>query len=187
MAAASLAGKPRDPRARSSVIARPAGGSIALKPAAAAGMWNAPMPAKKTTRAKTPETSLRHVWLAGLGVLAVARREALAAANDAAARIEAAREQASRFASDAQSNVLHGLASVREQGETRVGQFSAEVEARLAPVLAKLGLKPAKPAPARKAPAKPRSRKPAAKAPAKRTRTAARKPAAKRATGRSRA
>lgn len=141
------------------------------------------MPLKKNARAKTLEPTLRHVWLAGLGLVAVARREALTAANDAADRIVSLREQAEKLANDTQANVLGGLASVREQGEARVGRFSAEVEARLAPVLEKLGLKPAGKS------AKPRARKPAKKAPApKRPRTAtARKPAAKRSTRRSRA
>lgn len=135
------------------------------------------MPVKKKSRAKRPEPTLRHVWLAGLGLVAVARREAATAANDAAARVFALRQQAGKLVSDTQANVLGGIASVREQGEARVGQFSADVEARLAPVLSKLGLKPAR------KPAKPRARKAAAKkAPATRTRASAtaRKPAAKR-------
>lgn len=99
-------------------------------------------PAAKKIPAKTPETSLRHLWLAGLGVVAIARRETRNAANDAVARIDALKQRAARLAGEAQDNVRGGIASVREQGEARVGQFSAEVEARLAPVLAKLGLKP---------------------------------------------
>lgn len=130
------------------------------------------MAAKKTSR-KTPEPTLRHVWLAGLGLVAVARREALGAVAEAGQRIDAARRQAATFASTAQRDVLGRLADVREQGEARVGQFSADVEARLEPVLVKLGLKkkPArktsrarKPAPARaKTARKPAARKPAAR------------------------
>jgi hypothetical protein len=130
------------------------------------------MAAKKTSR-KTPEPTLRHVWLAGLGLVAVARREALSAVAEAGQRIDAARQQAATFASTAQRDVLGRLADVREQGEARVGQFSADVEARLEPVLVKLGLKkkPArktsrarKPAPARaKTARKPAARKPAAR------------------------
>ena len=99
-------------------------------------------PVAKKTAVKMPEASLRHLWLAGLGVVAIARRETVNAANDAVARIDALKRQAAKLAGDAQDNVRGGIASVREQGEARVGQFSAEVEARLAPVLAKLGLKP---------------------------------------------
>ena len=132
------------------------------------------MATKKKTRSKAQETTLRHLWLAGLGAIAVVRRETLSAANDAAARIESLKQQAGRLANDAQANVRGGIASVREQGEAKASQFSADVEARLAPVLVKLGLKPK----ARKA---TRGRKPAKKIVAKRARaTPKRKPAAKR-------
>ncbi len=129
------------------------------------------MAAKKTPR-KTPEPTLRHVWLAGLGLVAVARREARAAVAETGQRIDAARQQAATFASTAQRDVLGRLADVREQGEARVVQFSADVEARLEPVLVKLGLKKPtrkttrtrKPAPARaKTARKPAARKPAAR------------------------
>jgi hypothetical protein len=129
------------------------------------------MAAKKTSR-KTPEPTLRHVWLAGLGLVAVARREARAAVAEAGQRIDAARQQAATFASTAQRDVLGRLADVREQGEARVGQFSADVEARLEPVLVKLGLKKK---PARKT---SRTRKPARAKTARKP--AARKPAARR-------
>ena len=136
------------------------------------------MPAKKTTR-KTPEPTLRHVWLAGLGLIAVARREAVATAKEAADRLQAAREHAESLAGQAQRDVLGRLADVREQGEARVDRFSAEVETRLQPVLTKLGLKQ----PARKA--APRARKTPA---AKRARaTPVRKPATTRPARRSRA
>ena len=133
------------------------------------------MAAKKKTKSKVQETTLRHLWLAGLGVVAVARRETLNAANDAVAKVEALKKQANKFANEAQANVLGGIASVREQGEAKASQFSADVEARLAPVLVKLGLKPQ----AKKA---TRGRKPAKKTVAKRARatTPARKLAAKR-------
>jgi len=129
------------------------------------------MASKKNAR-KPLEPSLRHVWLAGLGLIAVSRREALTAVAEAGQRFDAARQQAVTFASTAQRDVLGRLADAREQGEARVGQFSAEVEARLEPVLAKLGLKKK---PARKA---SRTRK---AAPAKSARKpAGRKPVARR-------
>ncbi len=117
------------------------------------------------------ETTLRHVWLAGLGVMAIARRKTLNAANDAAARVGVLKKQAAKLADEAQNNVRDGIASARVQGEAKVGQFSADVEARLAPVLVKLGLKP-------KAKRVVRSRKPATKQAAKRA--PARKAVAKR-------
>lgn len=138
------------------------------------------MAAKKKTKSKMQETTLRHLWLAGLGVVAIARRETLNAANDAAAKVESLKRQANKFANEAQANVLGGIASVREQGEAKASQFSADVEARLAPVLVKLGLKP-------KAKKAARGRKPVKKVVAKRARaTPARKPAAKRTVRRTR-
>ncbi|HEY5971682.1 MAG TPA: hypothetical protein VIT22_06845 [Pseudoxanthomonas sp.] len=138
------------------------------------------MAAKKKTTAKTQETTLRHLWLASLGLAAVARRETLNAVNDAAAKVESFKKQAGKLANEAEANVRGGIASVREQGEAKVGQFSAEVEARLAPVLVKLGLKP-------NAGKAKRARKASKKIAAKRTRTPARKPAAKRAVRKTRA
>ena len=138
------------------------------------------MAAKKKVKFNVQETTLRHLWLAGLGVIAVARRETSNAANDAAAGFAALTMQAGKLASDAQANVRGGIASVREQGEAKASRFSADVEARLAPVLVKLGLKP-------KAKKTTRGRKPVKKTVAKRTRAAsARKPAAKRAVRKSR-
>lgn len=100
------------------------------------------MAAKKKVKFNAQETTLRHLWLVGLGVIAVARRETLNAANDAAAKLGSLTTQAGKLASDAQANVLGGIANVREQGEAKASRFSADVEARLAPVLVKLGLKP---------------------------------------------
>ena len=138
------------------------------------------MAAKKKTKSKVQETTLRHLWLAGLGVAAVARREAVNAANDAVAKVASLKQQAGKFADETQANVLDGIASVREQGEAKASLFSAEVEARLAPVLVKLGLKP-------KAKKAARGRKPVKKAAAKRAHaTPGRKPATKRTVRRTR-
>ena len=138
------------------------------------------MAAKKKVKFNVQETTLRHLWLAGLGVVAVARRETLNAANDAAARFGSFTTQAGKLASDAKANVRGSISSVREQGEAKASRFSADVEARLAPVLVKLGLKP-------KAKKATRGRKPVKKAVAKRTRaTPARKPVSKRAVRKSR-
>ncbi|KAF1717993.1 hypothetical protein CSC74_03590 [Pseudoxanthomonas yeongjuensis] len=143
------------------------------------------MAAKKKTKtpSRAQETTFRHLWLAGLGAIAVARRETRNIANDAVARVESLKQQAGKLANDAQANVRGGIASVREQGEAKASQFSAEVEARLAPVLVKLGLKP-------KATKAARGRKPIKKAAAKRTTRATparKKPAAKRTVRKTRA
>ena len=130
------------------------------------------------------ETTARHLWLAGLGLLAVSRKQAIATAGDVFDGIGALKQRVQRSAADAQANVLQGLDGVRDQVEPRlaklkVAQFSAEVESRLAPVLVKLGLKP-------RANAQRKGRKKAAKKPVRRT--AVRQPAkaAKRAVRKTR-
>jgi threonine aldolase len=139
------------------------------------------MATKKKSQTKSQETTLRHLWLAGLGLVAVTRREAISAANDAASKMESFKRQAEQLARQTQASIAEGLANTRQQGEAKVEQFSADMEARLAPVLVKLGLKP-------QPTAKPRARKPAKKASAQRTRsTATRKPAAKRTVRKNRA
>jgi len=73
------------------------------------------MAAVKRKSSAASKTTLRHVWLAGLGLVAVSRRRVRALVGDAGARVR--------------------------QVEPCVVQFSSDVEARLAPVLDKLGLK----------------------------------------------
>jgi hypothetical protein len=117
------------------------------------------------------ETTVRHLWLAGLGLVAVTRREAIATAGRVLDGVGELKQRVERGAADAQVNIRHGLDGVRGQVELakiRVAQFSAEVESRLSPVLVKLGLKP-------QAKAQRSSRKPAAKKAVRRA--TARKPA----------
>ena len=136
------------------------------------------MPARKTTRTHARETTSRHLWLAGLGAVAIARREALNAADDAATRMESLKQRADKLAGETRVSLRESLARVREQGGVQAERFSAEVEARLAPVLVKLGLRPQ----SRSKP-KPRTRKPSSETAAPRARTPARKVAAKPAAG----
>lgn len=121
---------------------------------------------KKSTAAN--ETNLRHVWLAGLGLLALARREAFATVQRAIGGVDALKQRAERTVTEAQANVRDGIETVRGQVEPKVAQFSAEVESRLEPVLVKLGLKT-------RAKAQRKTRKAATKKTIRRT--AARKPA----------
>ena len=72
------------------------------------------MAAKKKTRtqSKAQETTLRHVWLAGLGAIAVVRRQTRNVASDAVARVDSLKRQAGKLVGDAQANVRGGIASV---------------------------------------------------------------------------
>jgi len=130
-----------------------------------------PVSKKKST---ANETTVRHLWLAGLGVVAVTRKEAIATAGRVLDGIGALKQRVERGAADAQANIRHGIDGVRGQVEPglakiRVAQFSAEVESRLAPVLVKLGLKPhvKTPRKPRKQGAKKTVRRPTVRKPAK--------------------
>jgi len=111
----------------------------------------------------------RHLWLASLGMLVAARRESKAAAQRVTRRIENTVADARYALRRAEAGVRAGVDGVRSQVEPKVACISNEVEARLAPIVAKLGLAPKAKRAARK------TRKTAAKKPA--ARRAVRKPA----------
>ena len=122
---------------------------------------------RNTTTALEP--NLRHAWLASLGLLVAARRESKAAAQRAANKAETAIADARKAVKRAEADLRGGFEGVRDQVQPKVVKFSSDVEARLAPVLDKLGLKSKQTRTARK------GRKPAAKKPTLRRTT--RKPA----------
>ena len=76
-------------------------------------------------------TTLRHLWLAGLGLTVVARREVINGGRRVVRRLAAF---------DAGAMLRDRVEDARGQVPPGVLRFSAEVEARLAPVLEKLGL-----------------------------------------------
>ena len=125
---------------------------------------------KKPTRkpkAAALEPTPRHLWLASLGVLVAARRESQAAVKRATSKVENTVADARYAIRRAEADLRASVDGVRSQVEPKVQKFSHDVEARLAPIVAKLGLKPK----AKRAPRK--ARKTAAKA----TRRSVRKPA----------
>lgn len=134
------------------------------------------MVARKSTRRRNAghkQTTPRHLWLAAIGAVALARREALTAAGIALDEAGKLRGQLLQFAGDAR-DIARGAAMTLQEAlqdkvepqvdKLRSSAFSAEVEARLAPVLAKFGVAPAKRKPARKPrkAGKPSSRRSAA-------------------------
>src|SRR5688572_588590 len=126
------------------------------------------------------ETTVRHLWLAGLGLVAVTRKEAIAAAGRMFDGIDALKQRVERGAADAQADIRHGIDGVRGQVEPRlakirVAQFSAEIESRLAPVLVKLGLKPHAQRKSRKSAAKKTVRRTPVRKPVDAARRTARK------------
>ena len=123
---------------------------------------------KTTPRAKAPEPNLRHVWLASLGAVAIARRRG-------AERLATTKQDIERIARRAQAT----LRDVRTQGGAGVERFSADVEARLAPVLEKLGLGAGRSVP--KGRRKPAAAKQARPVPRKRAATVRKAAARKRA------
>lgn len=88
------------------------------------------------------ETSLRHVWLAGLGLASVARREAINAGGRALADAASLQRRARDLAEDAKAKVLAGADSARDRLDPIVAKVNDAIGVRLAPVLEKLGLRP---------------------------------------------
>lgn len=125
-------------------------------------------PVRKTAaRSPSLDATPRHLWLASLGLLVAGRREGRHLLQQAQAKAATAADDARKAVRQAEAGLRGGLGTVRQQVEPKVQSLGAEVEARLAPIVAKLGLKPAGKRAARKA----------RKAPAKAVRRMARKPA----------
>ncbi len=116
-----------------------------------------PSPRNKNTA--TIEPTVRHLWLASLGMLVATRRETESVVKRAIAKTDTAMTDARKAMTRMQSDLLGNIDGMRSQMQPTVVKFSSDVEARLAPVLDKLGLKPK----TKRAPRK--ARKTAAKAP----------------------
>lgn len=103
------------------------------------------MARKKTTRnipAFAPTATPRHLWLAGLGLASIARKQSMTAANDAADRVMQARRQATAAVDQAQSNLITAASELRTRLETGVAQLGNTLETTLSPLVARF--KPAK-------------------------------------------
>lgn len=146
--------------------------------------------ARRPARAAATPVTARNVLLAGLGAVALGRRQAAQAVEALAAAPESLRERACAAAGQARREVEKlrkqaekKIAPLRKQAEAKVAplrkqaltfadQAQAEFEARLQPVLVRFGLADT-PARARRRPAaKKASRRPAARQAAKRARRA---------------
>ena len=141
----------------------------------------AAMKNNKTSRNKNAALlapTARHFWLATLGAVVAVRRESKAAVKRASSKVEDTVADARLALRRAEADVRASVNGVRSQVEPKMLKFSSDVEARLAPIVDKLGLdKFGLKAKTKRAPRK--SSKPAAKKPS--LRRATRTPA-KRAT-----
>lgn len=124
-------------------------------------------PTRKTKAAALDPTP-RHLWLASLGMLVAARRETRAAVTRAASKVENSIADARYAIRRAEADLRAGVDGVRDQVAPKVACLSNEVEARLAPIVAKLGLKPKTGRKGRKAAAKKPVVRRAVRKPAKR-------------------
>ena len=100
------------------------------------------MVASRKSSHRGSEITLRHAWLAALGAFAVARREALTAAEIAIEETSSLRTRLLALAGDASLIARGGAITLREKIEPAVARFGAEFETRIAPVLDKLGVPP---------------------------------------------
>ncbi|KAA2284421.1 hypothetical protein [Arenimonas fontis] len=145
--------------------------------------------ARPARAAATPVTA-RNLLLAGLGAVAIGRRQAAQAVETLAAAPEALRERACAAAEQARSEVAKlrrqaekKIAPLRRQAEAKVAplrkqalafadQAQAEFETRLQPVLARFGLADKPTRARRRSAAKKATRRPAARKASKRARRA---------------
>lgn len=93
-------------------------------------------------------TTGRHLWLAGLGLARVTAREAVGLPG----RLFASASDAATGLAEVVSGVRKSIDAACTPADPAATQFSDAVERRLAPVLVKFGLRPAK------TPARPRRR-----------------------------
>lgn len=137
----------------------------------------------RTARTAAPvDASPRHLWLAGLGLAVIARRQGQAAAEALVTRLVDARRQAVDAVIEARSNLVDVAQSARAQVEAGAteaygkieavaGEAYGKIETAVAPLAARFGL--AKPRRATRRTRKPAAKKAGRRAPAART---ARKP-----------
>lgn len=109
----------------------------------------------RKTQAAVLEPTPRHLWLASLGMLVAARRESQAVLKRATAKVENTIADARYTLRRAEADLRAGVDGVRSQVTPTVQKLSHDVEARLAPIVAKLGLKPKAPRKTRKTATKP--------------------------------
>ncbi len=99
------------------------------------------MARKKITRT-APDATPRHLWLAGLGLAVLAKRQTVAATAQAVDRVAQTRRHAMAAVGQAQSKLIETAGELRGQIESGVAQAGRNLESALAPLVARF--KPAK-------------------------------------------
>lgn len=98
------------------------------------------MTTSKKSNSRGSRITPRHAWLAALGVVAVARREAFTAAEVVIDEAIKVRKQAIGMSADARAIARGGVITLGEKIEPLVAQFSTALQARLGPVMDKFGV-----------------------------------------------
>jgi hypothetical protein len=134
---------------------------------------------------KSKQTNLRHVWLASLGAVVVARREARGAVASGVNEALRLRDRAAGVFDDVAAIARGGLATVREQVGPVIAQVATRVGQGFSPVLERAGRTQKKPK-ARTPQARRAARKPATKKKATPRPTSSRKQAERRVASKGR-
>lgn len=98
--------------------------------------------ARKKIISTAPDATPRHLWLAGLGLAAIARRQTVATAVQAMDRVVQTRRQALAAVAQAQSKLIETTSEARGRIEAGAAQLSSTLETTLSPLVARF--KPAK-------------------------------------------
>lgn len=106
--------------------------------------------ARKKITHTAPNATPRHLWLAGLGLAVIAKRQTAATAAQAIDRAAQTRRQAIAAVGQAQSKLIETAGEVRGQIENGVAQAGRNLESALAPLVARLKSVKGKPAKAKR-------------------------------------
>ena len=94
---------------------------------------------KHTRTVPNTDTTARHLWLAGLGLAVVARRQSVAAAGALTRRASDARRQAADAVIDARNSLTDAALALRAQVEAGAGDAFGKLESAVAPLMARFG------------------------------------------------
>ena len=100
------------------------------------------MAMRKPKSRNARETSLRHVWLAGLGLVSVVRHDAVDAAGRLLGEMAGARQHARGVIAPAGSLMLAFARGARRRCDPVIGHFDDGIGARFAPSLRRQALRP---------------------------------------------